>query len=118
MTSLASLHSELSAGPNYMGLTNVLNNAMWQRDTCGRITVEKSSRKEFVAVIKQPIPKHTVYLSDIENPEGAQKGKVEPLAVSYTNTHGSIGNSPVMDAETDNWPIAQNKRWMTGVSRS
>jgi hypothetical protein len=51
MTSLTSLHSKLSAGPNYMGSANVLNNAMWRQDTCGHIAVEKSSRKEFVAVI-------------------------------------------------------------------
>ena len=40
----------------------------------------------------------------------AQKGRVEPLAVSYTNTHGRISNAPVMDAETDNWPIAMKHR--------
>jgi len=56
-------------------------------------------------VISRPIPKHAVYLPDIEIPEGGQKGKVEPLSVSNTNTHECIDNSPVMDAETDNWLI-------------
>ncbi|OAX32669.1 hypothetical protein K503DRAFT_659181, partial [Rhizopogon vinicolor AM-OR11-026] len=36
---------------NYMGSANVLNNVMWQHDTSGHITVEKSSGKEFIAVI-------------------------------------------------------------------
>ncbi|OAX31997.1 hypothetical protein K503DRAFT_860535 [Rhizopogon vinicolor AM-OR11-026] len=57
---------------------------------------------------KQPIPKHAVYLPDIENPEGGSK--VEPLAVLYSNTHGRIGNSSIMDAETENWPIAMKHR--------
>ncbi|OAX33499.1 hypothetical protein K503DRAFT_775534 [Rhizopogon vinicolor AM-OR11-026] len=175
MASLASLHSELSAGPNYMGSVNVLNNAMWQRDTCSHIAVEKSSRKEFVTVIvsradpqklncgpeenhiradisplhkakfqfqpfeslfaedfdkaiqnleglqakfsettdgrnmivsdkniklvrfifeqrKQPIPKHAVYLPISKTPRGQKN------------------NSPVMDAETENWPIPMKQR--------
>ncbi|OJA18664.1 hypothetical protein AZE42_12872 [Rhizopogon vesiculosus] len=190
----SSLYSELSAGPNYIGSANGLNNVIWQRDTSGHIAVEKSLKKEFVAVIvgrvgpqklncgpegnhirayisplhkakfqfqlgqpfgsvfaedfdkaiqnleglqakitettdrrnmivsdksiklirftsnifeerKELIPKHAVYLSDVENLEGGQKSKVKPLAVSYTNAHRCIGNPPVMDAETDNWPI-------------
>ncbi|OAX37978.1 hypothetical protein K503DRAFT_857019 [Rhizopogon vinicolor AM-OR11-026] len=39
-------------------------------------------------VISRPIPKHAAHLPDIEIPEGGQKD-----------------NSPVMDAETDNWLI-------------
>ncbi|OAX37029.1 hypothetical protein K503DRAFT_783927 [Rhizopogon vinicolor AM-OR11-026] len=184
MTSLAGLYSELHAGPNYMGSVNVLNNVMWQRDTCGHIAVDKSSRKEFVAVIveielrsrgksyqsrnqptaqgkipvpimptfgsvfvevsdkaiqnleglqakfsetadwrsmivsdkniklvrftskifeqcKWPIPKHAVYLSDIENSEGGRKAKWSCQ---------QFCNSPVMDEETGNWPIAMKHR--------
>ncbi|OAX34823.1 hypothetical protein K503DRAFT_803276 [Rhizopogon vinicolor AM-OR11-026] len=59
---------------------------------------------------KRPIPKHAVCLSDIKNPEGGQKSKVEPLSVSYTNTHKSIDSSSVMDAETENWPIPMKHR--------
>ena len=58
----------------------------------------------------QAIPKHAVYLCDVENPEGGQKGKVEGLSGSSTNTDGCIGNCPVMDTETENWPIPTNHR--------
>ncbi|OAX32283.1 hypothetical protein K503DRAFT_787303 [Rhizopogon vinicolor AM-OR11-026] len=46
---------------------------------------------------KRPIPKHAVYLSDIENPEGGRKVKWSCQ---------QFCNSPVMDEETENWPIA------------
>jgi hypothetical protein len=57
-----------------------------------------------------PFPNTPFTFPISKTPREGQKSKVKPLTVSYTNTHGSIGNSPAMDEEPDNWPIPMKHR--------
>jgi hypothetical protein len=53
---------------------------------------------------KQPVPKHTVYLADLDSEEGRKEGKV-PACDSRSTIDGSIDRTPVTNTETEKWPI-------------
>jgi hypothetical protein len=53
---------------------------------------------------KQRIPRHAVYLADLECVDAAKNGRV-PAYKQRSRTNGSTDEIPVMDTETEEWPI-------------
>ncbi|KAJ8580132.1 hypothetical protein M405DRAFT_891514 [Rhizopogon salebrosus TDB-379] len=78
-------------------------------DRCNVIVSDMSSKLiRFTSNVfekrKQPVPKHTVYLADLDGEEGRKEGKV-PACDSRSTTDGSTDRTPVMYTETEKWPI-------------
>ncbi|KAJ8590787.1 hypothetical protein M405DRAFT_880862 [Rhizopogon salebrosus TDB-379] len=53
---------------------------------------------------KQHIPRHAVYLADLECVDAAKNGRV-PAYKQRSRTNGSTDEIPVMDIETEEWSI-------------
>jgi hypothetical protein len=67
------------------------------------------SHPDVVVAQKQRIPAHAVYLADLKCEDAVKNGKV-PASKPRSRANGSTDEIPVMDTETEKWPITSKYR--------